>query len=101
MLAILQLNHAKNHFNGWLGMALITVTNKATDMALFMAKLCVNHKDLHQRIRTKICTKEFATNRENNSDSPKFWANRGKYIVCKKCTAPTQTTESPVYRVFI
>ena len=28
-----------------------------------------------------------------------FLSNRGKSIVCKKCTAPTQTTESPLYGV--
>ena len=39
MLAILQLNHANNHYNRWLGMALITVTIKATDISLFMAKI--------------------------------------------------------------
>ena len=53
MLAILQLYHAKNHYNRWIGMAFITMTIKATDISLFMAKIWVIHKDSQLRIRQK------------------------------------------------
>ena len=62
-LAILQINHTRNHQNWWLGMALITMTIETTDKSLYKAKIWVVHKNLHSGIRHKS---------RNKSDSPTF-----------------------------
>ena len=49
---ISKINHARNHQNWWLGMAVMTITIGA-DKPLNMAIIWVIHKDLHQRLRHK------------------------------------------------